>query len=141
MTPAHVAQLTDTLIALFDPVVQAIDDMDSAEALLKDMGYQAPSGIAFLNDFSPALGALLDLADQTETLLRGGTDPDYLSLFRSLVEATRDLVRLIRDIGTTLQTKFPAEFLAATNMVAQFPRQLADYLLVRMLERQYPVLH
>ena len=141
MTPSHVAQLIDALVALFDPVVQAIDDVDSAEALLKDMGYQAPSGIAFLNDFSPLLGALIDLADQTDDLLRGDTDPDYLTLFRSLIDAIQDIIKLIRDIGTTLQANFPADFLAATGMVAQFPRQLADYLLVRMIERQYPVLH
>jgi hypothetical protein len=141
MTPNHVAQLTDALIALFDPVVQAIEDTDSAEALLQDMGYQSPSGINFLGDFSPALGALMDLADEIDELLRGDTEPDHLALFRSLIDAIQELIRLIRDIGTTLQTNFPADFLAATNIVAQFPRQLFDYLLARMIERQYPVLH
>src|SRR5262245_24477983 len=141
MTPKHVAQLTDDLVALFDPVVQAIEDPDSAAALLRDMGYQARGGIAFLDDFAPLLGALMDLADQADDLLRGATEPDYLALFRSLIDAIRDIVKLIRDIGATLSSKFPAEFLAATGMVAAFPRQLADYLLVRMIERQYPVMH
>jgi len=141
MTPAHVAQLIDALVALFDPVVQAIEDTDSAEALLKEMGYQAPSGFSFLKDFSPLLGALMDVVDKTDDLLHGDTEPDYLALFRSLIAALQDIIKLIRDIGATLQTNFPADFLAATGIVAQFPRQLADYLLVRMIERQYPVLH
>jgi hypothetical protein len=141
MTPKHVVQLTDDLIALFDPVVQAIDDIDCADALLKDMGYQGPSGIAFLNDFSRLFGVLMDLADQTDDLLRSDADPDYLALFRSLINAIQDIIKLISDIGATLQTKFPADFLAATGMVARFPRQLVDYLIVKMVERQYPVLH
>jgi hypothetical protein len=141
MTPASVAQLIDDLIALFDPVVQAVEDVDNAEALLKDMGYHAPISTAFLNDFSSALGALLEVADQADALLRDDGEPDYLALFGSLITAIQDIVKLIRDIGGTLQTNFPADFLAATNMVEQFPRQLADYLMVRMIERQYPVLH
>jgi hypothetical protein len=141
MTPINVAQLTDALIALFDPLVQAIDDADSALALLKDMGYQPPSGIRFLDDFSPLFGALLNVADQADDLLRGDTDPDYLALFKSLIDAIQDIIKLIRDVGTALQTNFSADFLAATGMVEGFPRQLADYLLVKMLERQYPVLH
>jgi len=141
MTPDYVAQLIDDLVALFDPVVEAVDDVDSAAALLKDMGYQAPSDVAFLNDFSTTLAAFMDVAAQTDTLLRVDTDPDYLALFRSLITAIQDTVKLIRDIGGTLQTNFSADFLTATNMVEQFPRQLWDYLLVRMIERQYPVLH
>ena len=141
MTPAHVAQLIDDLIALFDPIVQAVEDIDSAEALLKDMGYQPPTGIAFLDEFSAALGALMTVVDQADTLLRADTEPDYLALFRGLIIAIQDVVKLIRDIGGTLQTNFSADFLAATHIVEQFPRQLADYLLVKMLERQHPVLH
>jgi hypothetical protein len=141
MTPIHVVRLTNALIALFDPLVRAIDNPDSAEALLQDMGYQAPSRISFLNDFSSPLGAMVDLADRVDDVLRGNTEPDYLVLFRSLIDAIQDIIRLIRDIGATLQTSFPGDFLAATDMVAQFPRQLADYLLIRMLEQQYPVLH
>src|SRR6266568_7806550 len=98
MTSDNVARLTDALIALFDPVVQAIEDIDCAEALLKDMGYQAPKGIAFLNDFSPLFTALLDLVDEADDLLRGDTDPDYLSLFRGLIDAIQDIIKLIRDI-------------------------------------------
>ena len=141
MTPNHVAQLTDALVALFDPVVQAIEDNNSAEALLQDMGYQAPPGIVFLNDLAPLLEKLIDLANEADELMRGDTEPDHLALFKSLIDAIQDIIRLIRHIGTTLQTNFPADFLAATDMVAQFPSQLADYLLVRMIERQYPVLH
>jgi len=51
MTPDAVAGLTDTLVALFDPLVQAIEDVDCAAGLLKDLGYQPPSGVQFLNDF------------------------------------------------------------------------------------------
>jgi hypothetical protein len=141
MTPVHVARLIDVLIALFDPVVQAVENADSAEALLRDMGYQPPAGVAFLDDFSPLLGALLDVADQADEMLRGEAEPDYLALFRGLLDALRDVIALVRDIGATLQANFPADFLAATDIAAQFPRQLADYLVVRMLERQYPVLH
>ena len=141
MTPAHVRQLIDALISLFDPVVQAIEDEDSAEALLKDMGYQAPSRIAFLNDFSPLLGALLEVANEADDLVRSRADVDSLALFRSLIDAIQGVIKLIRDIGSTLQVSFPADFLAATDIAAQFPRQLADYLLVRMIERQFPVLH
>ena len=141
MTPNHIAQLTDALVALFDPVVQAIEDTNSAEALLRDMGYQAPSGIVFLNDFAPLLEELIDLAHEADELMRGETEPDHLALFKSLIDAIQDITRLIRHLGTTLQRNFPADFLAATDMVAQFPSQLADYLLVRMIERQYPVLH
>jgi hypothetical protein len=141
MTSETVAQLTADLIALFDPLVQAVEDTDYAEALLKDMGYQAPSGAKFLDDFSPLFSALLQLVDQADDLLRADTEPDYVALFRSLIDAIQDIVKLIRDIGTTLQSNFPADFLTATGMVEQFPRELADYLLVRMIERQYPVMH
>ena len=141
MTSTHITQLIDALIALFDPVVQAVEDTDSAEALLKDMGYQAPNDIRFLDDFSPLLNTLLTLSRETDDLLRGDSDPDYLALFRSLTDAVQDITKLIRNVGTTLQGHFPAEFLAATDMVEQFPRQLVDYLLVRMIERKYPVLH
>ena len=68
MTPDNVAQLTTTLVALFDPVVQAIEDTNSAAALLKEMGYQAPTGISFLNDFSPLLSALIELVNQADDL-------------------------------------------------------------------------
>jgi len=141
MTPNYVTQLIDALIALFDPIVQAIDDPDAAEALLKDLGYQAPSGVDFLSQFSPLLGELIDLLDQTDETLRNDTDPDYLSLFTSLIDAIQDLIKLIRDIGPILQSKFSAEFLAATDIAAHFPRQLIDYLMVKMIERQYPLAH
>ena len=47
MTPAHVRQLIDALISLFDPVVQAIEDEDSAEALLKDWATKPPAESRF----------------------------------------------------------------------------------------------
>lgn len=141
MTPNHVVQLTDALIALFDPLVQAIEDSDSARALLKDMGYEAPSEITLFNDFSPLLNALMDVANEADDIVRSGAEADYLAIFRNLIDAIQEIIRLIGDIGNRLQTNFPPDFLAETDMVAQFPRQLADYLLVRMIERRYPVLH
>ncbi len=135
MTPAHVTGLADALIALFDPLVQAIEDADVAEALLKDLGYKAPSGIEFLNDFSPPLRALLDVANQAEDALRSDANADHLALFRSLIDAIQEIVKLVRDIGQTLQVNFPADFLAATAIVSQFPRQLGDYLLESLNRR------
>ena len=141
MTPESVSGLADVLVALFDPLVQAIADPDCAAALLQDLGYQAPDNLQFLNDFPPLLGALVDLADQTDDLLNGDAEPDYLALFRDLIDAVHGVITLIRDIGSSLQTTFPADFLAATGIAEQLPRQLADYLLVRMIERRYPRLH
>jgi hypothetical protein len=141
MSPDWVTGLTDALIELFYPLVQAIEDVDSATALLRNLGYQPPSDVQFLNDFSPLLTALIDFADQTDDLLRGDTEPDYLALFRSLIDAIRDIVKLIRDTAPILQKNFSADFLSATAIAEHFPRQLADYLLVRMIERRYPVLH
>ena len=140
MTSDTVVGLTDDLIALFDPLVQAIDDADSLEALLHELGYQIPSGATFLQGFAPLLTALAGVADQADDLLRTGGEPDHLALFRNLIDAIQDIVKAIRDISATVQS-LPADFLAATNMVEQLPRQLADYLLVKMLERRHPVLH
>ncbi len=70
------------------------------------MGYQAPTGISFLNDFSPLLSALIELVNQADDLLRDETDPDYLALFRSLIDAIQDIIQLIRDVGTTLQEQY-----------------------------------
>lgn len=142
MTPNHVVQLTDALIALFDPVVQAVDDVNCAEALLRDMGYKIPPGqLPFLNDLTPLLEELIDVINEADDLVRGDTQADHLALFKNLVEAVQDLTKSIRDIGPSLQRSFPADFLVATNIVAQFPGQLADYLIVRMIEERYPVLH
>src|SRR5205807_948016 len=119
MNPATVASLKADLIALFDPLVEAIDDVNSAEALLKHMGYRMPSGGSFLGAFSPAFSALLEVIDQADDLLRGDTEPDYLALFRDLINAIQDVVKLIRDIGGTLASAFPADFIAATQIAEQ----------------------
>src|SRR6266404_8385489 len=103
----HVTDLTDALVALFGPLAQAIDDPDSAEALLNDLGYQAPVGVAFLNEFSPLLGELIDLLAQTDDVLLSNADADYLSLFRNLIDSINDIINLINNIGTTVQTVFP----------------------------------
>jgi hypothetical protein len=141
MTPDAVVGLTDDLIALFDPLVQAINDIDSMEALLHELGYQVPMGATLLPGFEPLFTALASVADQTDDLLRSGAEPDYLALFRNLIDAIQDIIKAIRDIGTTVMTTLPADFLAATHIGEQLPRQLADYLLVKMLERRHPVLH
>ena len=141
MTPDIVVRLIDDLIALFDPVVEAVESTSSAEALLKDMGYASPSDTRIFAEFEALFGTLVQLLDEADDGIRGDTAPDYLGLFRNLIAAIQDVVHLIRDVGTTLRTSFSTDFLAATNIVEQFPRQLADYLLVKMLARRYPVLH
>jgi hypothetical protein len=140
MTPTFVTRLTDALISLFDPIVSALESPAASGLLLADMGYKLPSPGAFLSDFEPLAHNLITIVSSADDALRGDSEPDYIALFTSLVDAGREVDQAIGSVGPKLQAALPAAFVSATNIIERFPRQLTDYLLIRMLDRNFPQL-
>jgi len=138
----NVTPLIEVVLSLFDPVVEAIDDPDGAAHLLKDLGYLPPVEVTIFGDFRTILGAVLDIVDQIEQALDTNTDPDYVTLTKDVIQALQGVIQLINNAGTLAQNNnFPASFMTDTSIVQHLPRQLMDYLIVKMLEKKFPVVH
>jgi hypothetical protein len=136
-----VAKLIDTILPLFDPVVQAVDDPEYALELLRDLGYASPVPPTFLSDFSPALTSLTSIFNTVEQSIETNSDPDYLQLTQDVVTGIKAVIDTANSIGTAIQSNVPGNFIAETNIVQNFPRQLIDYMVIGMIQRKYPVLY
>lgn len=141
MTPAAVAGLADALIELFGPIVRAVEDPAAARALLRELGYEIPVPGASFEEFALLLEAFLEIFDETYDQARSDGEVDHLALFVRLIDGARELDSAIGGIGARLEAALTPEIMAATRLAERLPRQLADYLLVRMAERKFPVMH
>jgi len=141
MNSDHALNLVDLLVSLLEPVIQSIDDKARAYALIKDLGYLPPSEIEFIEDFSDPLTSLAVLIEDKELEIDSGTDQDDLKTFLEILDGTAGIIDAINNIGPSITNNFSSDFISQTGIVDRFPGQLIDYLIIQMLEKNFPVLH
>jgi hypothetical protein len=132
--------IEDLVRGLLRPLVTAADSPAHAARLLRELGYAPPVAPPALTELPPILSALEDgLAN-----LRAAIETeDEQALAVALTQITVDLGRFFVAVQltvNTMQTAFAGtDFLAATNFAAEFPQRLIDYLVIRYLEAEHPV--
>jgi hypothetical protein len=142
MEPEDILAYVRPLLRLLDPLLSAIEAPESAELLLRDLGYAPPGRVTVFNDL---FGAAQALGDLIATVQRRSGSADTSAAVEALLEALRGagtLVRQINSFPASLQQNFAGtDFLAQTDILGSIARKLIDYLVVRCLEDNYGTLY
>jgi hypothetical protein len=140
-----IASLAQALAAALRPLASALEAADdSMEQFSREIGYELPSvppSLAALKDAGDRLTSSLDdlntaaiaLAEET------GSQDDVLSAAGLLLLDVGLTFGRIEDLRNSLGTELPAPFVAATNIVQDFPTRLYEFLVHSALHSQVPL--
>ncbi|MCE8428172.1 MAG: hypothetical protein J5U19_07295 [Candidatus Methanoperedens sp.] len=142
MDEDNIIQLIDSLVPLFNPIVEAIEDENNAKSLFQKLGYLPPSEVLIFKDLKPSIESLLDFINEVDESLDSNTEIDYFVLFKDIVVLIQNIIQSINAINSAIQRDFSgSSFLTDTDILQSFPRKLLDYLIIQMLEKKYSVVH
>jgi hypothetical protein len=128
-----------TVEDLLRPLIEATEDFDQAEALLRELGYAPPSQVLAFHELSgvaQAVSALIaGLRDAIDTEDQG----ELLNQLVRLIPEVGRAVQAINAFHNKIQGNFAGSpFLTQTDILAVIPEKLADYLIVKYLEDYRP---
>jgi len=139
VTETTPSPLQSLVRGLLQPVASAANSPVHATHLLRELGYRPPSdapGFA-------ALSAVIGGVDAVVTRLSSATESEdetaiALAVGELLIEVGRFASALSSLAPTVEQAYAGSNFLAATNLLAELPRRLVDYVIVRYFEAEHP---
>ncbi len=124
---------------LLQPLVEATSDPVRAETLLRDLGYAPPSEVLAFNELMAAVDAVTDLVAALRSAIATDDKEETIKqLLKFVVEAGR-AVKDLNDFSAKIQANFAGSpLLTLTDIVAELPAKLVDYLIVKFLEDYHP---
>jgi hypothetical protein len=113
-----------------------ISDADELRAFLEDLGWDVPAtlaGVGLDAAIIDQLDAALDGVAELQMLPPGQGDPPVLERYGALFTVVAALAVHLVDVASRLGDHLDAAFLAASNIIAELPRRLIDYLIIEQL--------
>jgi hypothetical protein len=140
-----ISTLSRALGATLRPLASALEAADDTmEELSRELGYELPSvppSLAQLKDVGDRLTASLDDLNAAAIALdeETGSEDDVLAAAGLLLLDVGLTFGRIEQLRNTLGTELPAAFVAATNIVQDFPTRLYEFLIHSALHSQVPL--
>jgi hypothetical protein len=123
------------------PLFQATEDLDSAEALIRELGYAPPSQLLAFNELNDITTAVSSLCESLRSALNSDNKSEFLIKLVEIMPEIGRAVRAINDFHNKIQQNFAgSDFLLQTDILTSIPAKLMEYLVVKYLEDYQPVL-
>ena len=124
---------------LLRPLIEATEDFDAAEDLLRELGYAPPSQVLAFGELSGVANAVADLIDGLRDAIDADDQDGLVQQLVRLLPEVGQVVQAINGFHSKIQQNFPdSPFLTQTDILAAIPRKLTDYLIVKYLEDYRP---
>src|SRR5882724_10196112 len=124
---------------LLRPLIEATEDSDLAEALLRELGYAPPSQVLAFSQLGTVANTIADLIAGLYEAIDTDDQATLLMRLVELLHAVGQVVQAINGFQTRIQQNFiGSPFLTQTDILDVIPVRLTDYLIVKYLEDYHP---
>lgn len=144
MENTDLQKYTNFIIDFLEPIVRVSENPENARVLLIELGYEAPSEVTAFGELGNIVGDLFDLISSIDELIESNSDDNakkdeiLLELFIKIGNAVKHL----NNFNTKIQQNFAGtNFLLETDILAELPIKLVDYLIVIYLEKRLSNIH
>ena len=123
------------------PLIEASEDLDVAEDLLRDLGYAPPSQVLAFKELSGVVSAVTGLLETVRDAIDEDDNDKLLQQLAQLIPETGRAIQAINTFNEKIQSNFAGSpFLTETDILTAIPGKLTEYLIVRYLEDYHPTL-
>ena len=138
-TPEEFLPYIKVVENLLRPLIEATEDSDLAEGLLRELGYAPPSQVLAFGELSVVTSAVADLMGGLRDAIDADDEGKLLQLLARLLPEVGRVAQAINAFHTKIQENFSGSpFLTQTDILAAIPGKLTDYLIVKYLEDYLP---
>jgi len=126
---------------LLRPLADATEDTDLAEDLLRELGYAPPSQVLAFQELGGVVSAMAGLIEGVRGAIDDEDEDQLLVQLARLIPEVGRTVQAINGFQARIQSNFAGSpFLTQTDILAEIPGRLTEYLIVRYLEDYRPTL-
>jgi hypothetical protein len=123
------------------PLVEAAEDFDLAEGLLRDLGYAPPSQVLAFGELSGVANAVAGAIGGLRAAIDADDQDELIKQLAGLVPEVGRAVQALNGFQANIQRNFAGSpLLVQTDILAAIPGKLTEYLIVRFLEDYHPTL-
>src|SRR5262249_23754008 len=134
-TPEEFLPYIKVVENLLRPLIEATEDVDLAENLLRELGYAPPSQVLAFSGLSGVANVLADVIAGIRDAIDADDQDELLEQLARLLPEVGRAVRAINGLHTEIQQNFASSpFLVQTDILTAIPGKLTDYLIVKYLE-------
>ena len=131
----------DLGLRFLEPLAVAVESPDAAGALLEDLGYISPAQVTAFTEAGAGLDMVVEAVEALIAAIEAEDEESALIALAELAIGVGRIFAIVNDFTAKIQANFAgSDLLTQTDILAEIPRKLADYLVVRMLEDHYPTL-
>ena len=107
--------------------------------LLLDLGYAPPSEVLAFNELAAAVDAVTDLLAALRSANATDDNVQTIQHLATFVIESGRAIKTLNDFSANIQANFAgSQLLTETDIVAELPGKLVDYLIVKFLEDYHP---
>src|SRR5574339_714217 len=88
------------------PLIEASEDFDIAENLLRDLGYAPPSQVLAFQELNGAINAIIGLIESLRSTMEGDDNEQLLQQFAQLIPEVGRAIQAINSFHQKIQTNF-----------------------------------
>jgi hypothetical protein len=126
---------------LLRPLIEATEDIDLAEDLLRELGYAPPSRVLAFGELSDVTNAFASFIEGVRAAVDADDQDGLLQQLARLLPEIGRAVQAISKFQSKIQQNFAGSpFLTQTDILTAIPSKLTDYLIVKYLEDYHPTI-
>src|SRR5436305_1996932 len=124
---------------LIEPVAVAIETPEAAASLLEDLGYISDTQVTAFTELGGGVDMIVDAIGALVDAIEADDEDAALLALGELLLGVGRVFAVIKDFAAKIQANFAgSDILTQTDIIAEIPRKLADYLVVKLVEDHYP---
>lgn len=141
MEGSDLKKIGELLESFVSPLTRAVSSYDGAKTLLLELGYIPPQQLSFIEGFAGSVERLLDIIEDIKKLPDNPSVNEISAIVAEVAALLPDLFKQISELENNLKTLFSGQpFITDTDALTQLPLNLLNYLLVKFIEENAPIL-